>query len=309
MSKKTDGINTSPQISVIVPCYNHAPFLRQRIESILGQTYAGFELILLDDGSTDGSRAILDEYSSEERVSHTLLNTDNSGLPFAQWQRGIALARGEWVWIAESDDWAEPQFLEQLLQAASKHPRATLVISGSEWDDEQGTPLWPASAASTIRSWEGEQFVRERLSACNSVVNVSACLMRRAALQNADRQLYAGMHLCGDWMLYLLLCEQGSVVELTTPLNHYRQHPQNTSLGAEHEGLTFLEGAAVLDRLCKVHHLRPHHYARAWGRLWARYEQQYAFTPSVNRAIRHRLRHHPSILLYHMLYQLKRWHA
>jgi len=101
-----------PKVSVIVPNYNHAPYLRQRIESILNQTYQDFEVILLDDCSTDNSRDILNNYRNQSKVSHCIFNAVNGKSAFQQWQKGVQLAKGEYIWIAESDDWAEPEFLE-----------------------------------------------------------------------------------------------------------------------------------------------------------------------------------------------------
>ena len=102
-----------PTVSVIVPNYNHARFLPQRIESILRQTYQDFELILLDDCSTDDSRAVLSQYASEPRV-RIQFNEVNSGSTFRQWNKGVRLARGKYVWIAESDDYADERLLERL---------------------------------------------------------------------------------------------------------------------------------------------------------------------------------------------------
>jgi cellulose synthase/poly-beta-1,6-N-acetylglucosamine synthase-like glycosyltransferase len=91
-----------PKVSVIIPNYNHARYLRQRIESVVGQTYQDFEVILLDDCSTDESRSIIDEYARDPRV-RIEFNQKNSGNTFKQWNKGVKLARGEYVWVAESD--------------------------------------------------------------------------------------------------------------------------------------------------------------------------------------------------------------
>ncbi|MEG2479884.1 MAG: glycosyltransferase family 2 protein, partial [Mucinivorans sp.] len=94
---------STPKVSIIVPSYNHAPYLKERLDSILGQTFRDFELIILDDSSTDNSQQIIEQYSSEPRVSHVVYNKINSGNTFVQWQKGVDLAQGEWIWIAESD--------------------------------------------------------------------------------------------------------------------------------------------------------------------------------------------------------------
>ena len=89
-------------------------FLRRRIESVLCQTYQDFELILLDDCSSDESRSLLSEYAGDPRV-RIEFNEVNSGSPFKQWNKGVRLARGEYVWIAESDDYADERPPEKLV--------------------------------------------------------------------------------------------------------------------------------------------------------------------------------------------------
>ena len=96
-------------VSVIVPSYNHAQYLEDRIESILKQSYSQFEVILLDDLSSDHSAEIL-EIQNHPKVSHCIINKQNSGSTFCQWNKGIHLAKGYLIWIAESDDVADSQF-------------------------------------------------------------------------------------------------------------------------------------------------------------------------------------------------------
>lgn len=79
----------SPRVSVIVPNFNYARFLRRRIDSILSQTYQDFELILLDDASSDDSRAVIDLYRGNPHVTHVCINDVNSGGVFHQWRRGL----------------------------------------------------------------------------------------------------------------------------------------------------------------------------------------------------------------------------
>src|SRR5215469_14819662 len=95
----------APKVSIVVPNYNHARFLPQRLDSILGQTFQDFELILLDDSSTDDSRSILLEYGRRDPRVRIEFNEVNSRNPFKQWNKGVGLAHGQYVWIAESDDY------------------------------------------------------------------------------------------------------------------------------------------------------------------------------------------------------------
>ena len=105
-----------PRVSIIVPNFNHEPYLAQRLDSIFGQVEQDFELIFLDDASTDRSLEVFERYADDPRV-RAVFNETNSGCPFVQWNRGFELARGEFVWLAESDDFAEPDFLSALLAA------------------------------------------------------------------------------------------------------------------------------------------------------------------------------------------------
>ena len=119
-----------PTVSVIVPNYNHARFLPKRIQSILGQTFQDFELILLDDCSTDDSRPILAQYAGDPRV-RTEFNGVNSGSTFKQWNKGIRLARGKYIWIAESDDYADEHLLERLVAALDRDLAITFAYCRS----------------------------------------------------------------------------------------------------------------------------------------------------------------------------------
>lgn len=296
-----------PTVSVIVPNYNHAPYLKQRIDSILSQNYQDFELILLDDCSTDGSREVMENYRSDPHVSHIVFGDVNSGSAFRQWDKGIALAKGDWIWVAESDDYCEPTFLEQLLAEVTKTPHCVLAFTKTWWVDESGNRLWNNSEGNTTHVHQSKEFIHKRLATNCPIANVSECIFRRDKFRPAERHLYEHMRLCGDWFFYLLLAEQGCVVELEEPLNYYRQHQTNISSDAEHRGLTFLEGADVLEYMIENCGLKASDYARGWGKLWAQYERKYDFSPEVKKAVRKRLNRHRLMLLYYYIYRLKFW--
>src|SRR5579859_5558884 len=115
-----------PKVSVVIPNYNHARFLRKRIDSVLQQTFQDFELILLDDCSTDDSRSILSSYAADPRV-RLEFNEANSGSPFRQWNKGVRLALGKYIWIAESDDYADTRLLERLVPVLDDDSKIAFV--------------------------------------------------------------------------------------------------------------------------------------------------------------------------------------
>lgn len=294
-----------PTVSVIVPNYNHAPFLKQRIDSILRQTYQDFELILLDDCSTDNSCDIMEQYRNNPHVSHIVYGESNSGSAFRQWDKGIALAKGEWIWVAESDDYSEPIFLERLMGEVASVSDCVLAYSATYWVDQQGQKLWDTPHSDKVNIYSGHDFIRQKLAVCNSIANVSECIFRRGKFRPAEGHRYEHMRLCGDWFVYILLAEQGKVIEVEEPLNYYRQHNSNISSDAEHCGLTFLEGANVLEYMIEHCGLKSGDYARGWGRLWSKYERKYDFSTETKKKVRQRMRQHLTIRLYHQLYHLK----
>ena len=104
------------KVSVIVPNFNHAPYLEERLRSIFRQTYPPHEVLFLDDASSDESVEVARRLASDSPVPFRLvLNESNSGSTFRQWLKGIDLAEGDLVWIAESDDTCRPEMLERLV--------------------------------------------------------------------------------------------------------------------------------------------------------------------------------------------------
>jgi glycosyltransferase involved in cell wall biosynthesis len=220
-----------PKVSVIVPNYNHARFLKQRINTILAQTFRDFELILLDDSSTDESRTILAEYSRNPRV-RLELNEANSGSPFKQWNKGVRLAQGEYVWIAESDDYADARFLERLVPVLEGNPKIQFVFCRSRCvteDDRLEGFADTLFAGLYPNRWEadfcvvGHEECRNFMVHSNVVQNASAVLFRRAAYEEAGGA-DGSMRLCGDWILWASMMLMGDMGYVAEPLNYFRFH-------------------------------------------------------------------------------------
>src|SRR5262245_42246739 len=119
-----------PKVTVVIPNYNYARYLPRRIESVLGQTFGDFEVLLLDDASIDESREVIARYAGDPRV-RTIFNDRNSGSTFKQWNRGFREARGEYIWIAESDDYADLSLLAKLVDRLDGHPSVGLAYCQS----------------------------------------------------------------------------------------------------------------------------------------------------------------------------------
>lgn len=242
-----------PKVSVVIPNYNHARFLRKRIDSVLQQTFQDFELILLDDCSTDDSRSILSSYAADPRVTIEF-NDANSGSTFKQWNKGVRLALGEYVWIAESDDYADPRFLERLVAVLDADPRVVFVNCRSWRVDADGQVNGYAdSYLETVdpEKWtkdfnvDGREECRQYFVRVNAVCNASSVLFRRAVYEcvgGADENL----RFCGDWKLWASMALTGRVAYLSEPLNYYRTHSATVTEGSSQQGLAATEYLRVV---------------------------------------------------------------
>lgn len=236
-----DIMKHAPTVSVIVPNYNYEKYLKERIDSILTQTFSDYELILLDDCSTDGSRNILKGYADNPHVSEIILNETNSGSPFAQWEKGIRAARGKYVWIAESDDSAEPEFLEKTVAALEAHPKARICLTGSQIIDSEGDPRhdydnvfdnWTVDGLPHI--FNAVKYLSEKMLVTNTVYNASMVLFRREGCLDRICEEYKSMRFCGDWLFWVEQIRKGEeIVELHEKLNRFRKHGTNVTFAGE----------------------------------------------------------------------------
>ena len=231
-----------PSVSVIVPNYNHASYLRQRLDSIFNQTFQDFEVIILDDCSTDNSKEIIEEYSSRPQINHIIYNKTNSGSPFKQWAKGFDLAQGEYIWIAESDDWAELSFLETLIQILNKDESLSLVFCESFWEYSEKTTFGQLLTKNTF--FKGLDFIKKRQIFNNNIVNASSVLFRRNILSkiSSDYQEFQGS---GDYILWSYFCEQGNIYYSTKRLNHLRRHDKTTTNKSFATGQTSFENHRI----------------------------------------------------------------
>lgn len=231
----------TPKVSVIVPNYNYARYLPERIESILNQTYQDVELILLDDASTDNSVDVLRQWVNHPKVSHFIVNEKNSGSPFAQWHKGIELARGEYIWIAEADDSALPEFLATTVAALDANPQAALAIVMSNLMDSEGRPsehdaYEPFEATSEVFCYAADDYAANRMLEQNAVYNASMVLFRKSTYQKISDHTHLNMRSSGDWYLWVNMLNHGDIVEVRRTLNNFRLHATSTSQMAHRTG-------------------------------------------------------------------------
>jgi glycosyltransferase involved in cell wall biosynthesis len=234
-----------PKVSVIIPNYNHAPFLEKRIDSVLNQTYQNFELIILDDFSKDNSKHIIEKYRNHPKVSNIIYNESNSGSPFKQWKKGVDLAKGEFIWIAESDDYADIFFLEELIEKALKNPSSGIIYceSYSVNRDDEIIGVWNNNRDLL---WEndfekgGMEMISKYLIYANVIPNASAVLLNKSKI-NFSFEIASKFKINGDWLIWIKLLENSDISFLSKKLNYFRQHDIKASNTAIRTGKNWLE--------------------------------------------------------------------
>jgi glycosyltransferase involved in cell wall biosynthesis len=248
---------TAPLVSVIVPVYNQAPFLERRLESILGQTFRDVEIIILDDASTDASLEVARRYGQLPNV-RIVANDRNSGSAFRQWAKGLGLARGRLIWIAEGDDASEPDFLEQVLPSLAD-PSVALAYADSTIVDGDDRPI------GTYRDYyaplDGPHWMMDRrvpaalevnqgLGVKNTIPNASAVVFRRELATPEVLERVSSMRFAGDWLFWLQVAQGRSIAFRSLPLNRHRKHAATLTHASNHDPT---RTQALLEEVREIH--------------------------------------------------------
>jgi glycosyltransferase involved in cell wall biosynthesis len=207
-------------ISVVIPTYNYARFLPAALESVLGQTLPPDEIIVVDDGSTDETRDVVERYAAR---GVRYIRQESEGVSVAR-NRGIRESRGEFVAFLDADDEWLPEKLELQMSHFQQHPQAALV-TGSEWevDEEEGREPWL-----NRREPKGAEFLYPHILVENLIGSPSLVLVRRRCLETVG-VFKEGMRLAQDWDLWIRMAMHCPVGVVDAPLIHYRRHSASVS--------------------------------------------------------------------------------
>lgn len=231
------------KVSVIVPNYCHSKYLEQRFDSILAQTYQNFELIILDDCSPDdgASRAVIEKYRDNPHVSHIVYNETNSGSTFKQWEKGMNLAKGELVWIAESDDYCEPTLLERLVREFEKDNMLSLAYCRSQKVDAEGRPF-KLFQIDCFRNQHvpSDEYIKKFMLTENHCENASACLFKKSVALSIDKA-YMNYVAGGDYLFWIEIASSGNIAILRDRLNSFRQHNNKVTSTKSRKGINSRE--------------------------------------------------------------------
>lgn len=225
----------TPLVSVIIPNYCHAPYLAERIESVLNQSFRNFELIILDDSSSDNSKEVIMRYKDNPHISHIIFNENNTGNTFKQWEKGIAIAKGEYIWVAESDDYADEKFLDSAMTMFYLYNDCAMVRTGSYQVNEKGRILlrdwdyWKEDE--TIHYYKGTEYIRHNMLHFNFIYNASMVVFRKEVFMRIDKS-YQRLVYMGDWQCWIEMLMNGPICEYRRKLNYFRQHQNKVSVSS-----------------------------------------------------------------------------
>lgn len=211
--------SVDPAVSVCMACYNSTPFLRLALDSVLAQTRDDFELIVVDDASSDASPAILREYAARDRRVRPVFNPVNRGIHVPNVQ-AARLARGRYVAVLDADDVAEPERLADQV-ALLERSGAAACLSAVTAIDAQGR------AGETFDTLLPPGLVRWRLAFRYGFVH-SSLMARREALAALDYYDLRVRH-AADYDLVSRLGRLGGIAFSNAPLTRYRIHPHSYS--------------------------------------------------------------------------------
>lgn len=242
-----------PLISVIVPVYKVEQFLHRCVDSILGQTFSDFELILVDDGSPDGCPAICDEYAAKDsRV--VVIHQENGGLSAAR-NAGIdyafANSDSQWLTFIDSDDWVHPEYLQRLLDAAVEND-VPVSICGYEQTEGADPEINPDTLNPVL--WDTEEFYVQ-----HNVNATIACgkLYRKECFQEI-RYPVGKIHE-DEFVTYQVLFRYPQVAVLPAPLYFYYVNPNSITQSGQsafrEDKYIAIEG--------QIQYFREHHFSAA----------------------------------------------
>lgn len=210
---------SNPTVSVVIPCYNGAKFLRETLDSVLSQTYPVLEVLVIDDGSTDDSAAIAESYGSPIRV----IRQPNQGESVAR-NRGIDEAKGDWIAFLDADDLWEPVKIEKQIAFSELHPEVKCIHTAwKRFGDTESVPAF--SGISEIMKYTVSDVLT-----CDTPPNTSTLLVHSTLTHR-----FPSWTTSGEDLLYLAdLARDTKFGFINTILVGYRMHSRQQTRTSKH---------------------------------------------------------------------------
>lgn len=216
-------MNTNRLVSVIMPVYNGASFVEEAIESILAQTYRHFELIIINDNSTDNTPNILQAFKQKYPETIKVVNLRSRHGAFGAANAGIKYAKGAYLAIMDSDDKSHPKRLEKQVAYLKKHPEVIVLGSHTDLIDKNGNTIGKKNFAQEHEAIYYDFFV------VHPMVHPS-CIIRRSMLPRYDKLYHNQYGINDDYFTFFTLLNYGKFANIPETLFYYRIHLDNSSL-------------------------------------------------------------------------------
>lgn len=241
LAKKQKKQKENIKISVIIPNYNYESFLLQRLYSILNQEEKIYEIIILDDFSTDNSRKLIEKICNKLNKYLNIkyvFNKNNSGSAFKQWEKGFNEANGEYVWICEADDYCDKHFLKNVTKPIKANKNIIISYSDTAFIDKDGNiiikTIVPEIDIMKTGHWN-ENYINNGINEVKdysflncTIANVSSAIIKK---DNYKKEFELSGHYkqAGDWLFYTNIMRKGEIAYINKSLNYYRLHGNNVS--------------------------------------------------------------------------------
>ncbi len=237
-------MEVSGLISVIIPVYNVEEYLRECVDSVLSQTYENYEIILVDDGSTDNSGKICDEYAENNKI--TVVHKENGGLSDAR-NKGLALAKGEYIYFLDSDDFIVPEAFKELISAITKTNSDFVFFDSLSFEDE-GRNYDIEQRYVRKKDYgtqKGEEILFETLNNKDYHSAVPLCFIKKKMFKNPDLEFVSGIYYEDSIFTYDLFMSAENVTHC--PKAYYHRRYRKASI------MTAKKNKKYFDSICKVY--------------------------------------------------------
>lgn len=278
LANKQSKLNSNIKISVVVPNYNYNEFLYQRIYSILNQDYGIYELIILDDCSTDDSMVTIRkiEKTLQKYIDvKVIYNKTNGGSAFSQWEKGFLESSGDYVWICEADDYCDHRLLSNIVKPIDEDKDIVISYANTTFINKEGVKLFksikPEIDIQKSGHWDtnyvnnGIEEIKNYSYLNNTIANVSSCIIK-----NNDYSKYFSLakkyKQSGDWIFYTSIMQDGKIAYTDKVLNYYREHGNNISSTTKKE-LHLKEIESIHDYYVKKYNLSKKHLQKMQERI------------------------------------------
>ena len=218
-----------PQFSVIIPLYNKAPYVGKTVESVLGQTFGDYELIIVDNGSNDGSHEIVAAFT-DHRIKIVRLE-ENVGVSNAR-NKGVAMASAPIVTFLDADDWWEPTFLEEMAGLIERHPDAGIYGTGYYIVKNGKKRLAPIGVDEGFEEGEINYCAVYAKTLCMPLTSITVAMPK--AVFDETGGFKPHLKLGEDFDLWVRIALKHKTVFLNKPLSNYNQDVDVTYRGTHH---------------------------------------------------------------------------